>query len=135
VSQVKFKAEGRLFANPGAPPYPKQVEVVAGWDRPLGHYYLTIFDLSPDAEEETLWSTLAKMPGGGCSSVTPLFGELYMLGIEAGLPKQVCYAVHVRTKAAFLGIDVPEGFWERVEMREGNVVTTHVDGEWRRKEF
>jgi hypothetical protein len=102
VSQVKFRSE--LGGKP--------VEVMAGWDRPLGHYYLTIFDLSPDAEEETLWSTLDAMPDGGCPSVTPLFGQLYKLGIQE-----------------------PEGFWEHVEMRDGNVVTTHVDGKWRREEF
>jgi hypothetical protein len=102
MSQVKFKSECRG----------KPVEVMAGWDRPLGHYYLTIFDLSPDAEEETLWSTLDALPGGGASSVTPLFGQLYTLGIQE-----------------------PDGFWEQVQKQDGNVVTSHVDGKWRRTEF
>lgn len=102
MSQVKFKAECR-----GRP-----VEVMAGWDRPLGHYYLTVFDQSEDAEEETLWSTMDVMPGGGCESVGPLAKALIELGIEE-----------------------PDGFWDHVKLQEGNVFTVYADGEWRRHDL
>lgn len=99
VSQVKFRAECRE----------KPVEVMAGWDRPLRHYYLTVFDLS---EEEVVWSTLGTVPGGGCASVGPLAKALIELGIEE-----------------------PEGFWDHVKMPEGNVTVTFVEGAWRKEKF
>jgi hypothetical protein len=100
MSQVKFKAEYRG----------KPVEVMAGWDRPLGHYFMTIFD-SLDADEEIFWSSLNEFPGG-CPDVKPLSMKLYALGISE-----------------------PEEFWERVQLREGNVVSTWVGGKWVRTEL
>jgi hypothetical protein len=72
---------------------------------------MMVFDLSEEADDDLLWSTL-EMPEGGCPSVSPLFAQLGMLGIPE-----------------------PKGFWECVEMRDGNVITTYVDGKWHRREF
>lgn len=99
MSQVKFKT-----SDCGRP-----IEVMAGWDPPCRHFFLTIFDLG-DAEDEVLWSSVSAMPGGGCSTVEPL-----------------------RSKLVRMAIPVPEGFWEQVSLCEGSVVTCHVDGEWKRR--
>lgn len=82
------------------------VEVTAGWDRPLRHYHLCVCeDAEPAAE--VVWSGLDHWPDGGAPTTEPLQRQLHIMGIE-----------------------VPAGFWDRVELREGNVVYEHVDGEW-----
>lgn len=86
----------------------QSVEVTGGWDRPLQHYHLTVYGEDGDP----LWSTLDAMPTGGSRDLEPLARALRELGIVA-----------------------PEGFWTRVEAREGNVCTTLIDGEWVRQEF
>ena len=77
----------------------KPCEIMAGWDRPCQEYYLTVFDLNPD--EEVCWSTIDSPDES--------------LAHETG---------YLRQRLGVMGITSPEGFWERVERREGNV--THV---------
>lgn len=77
----------------------QMIEVVGGWDNPLKGYHLTIF-LLPD--EDVLWCNLDHFPFPGMApSTEPLKKTL----IE-------------------MDINVPDGFWEKVELKEGN--TIHV---------
>lgn len=99
MSQVKFKA-----VTESGP-----VEVMGGWDRPLSEFYMTIFDLATDAEDETVW---ASMFGPSPKTTAPLRAQLVQMGIEA-----------------------PEEFWDRVERREANVTHVYADGKWTRDEF
>jgi len=99
MSQVNFKTQ--YLGKP--------VEVMAGWDRPLGHYFMTIFDLAPDSDEETVWSTLDNP------------AKFDLKGIQIKLYQ--------------LGIEEPDGFWMRVELQEGNVLHTFENGGWFRKEL
>lgn len=88
MSQVKFnsKFEG------------KDVEVMGGWDNPLKTYHLTVFDLTPDAEEETLWCAMDH------------FGFKFSLE-------------QMRESLVKLGITPPnEEFFEICSRKEGNVV-------------
>lgn len=97
MSQVKFKAQYKS----------KPVEVMGGYDRPLKDFYLTVFDESEDAEEETVWSTLSH-------------------------PSQVDLksTLRLRTQLMEMGIEAPEGFWERVELKEANVNHVFKNGAW-----
>ena len=99
MSQVKFKStyEGR------------PVVVMGGWDRPLRHFHLCVFDADPEGETEVVWSGLDHWDGGGASATDPM-----------------------RRQITEMGISVPDGFWERCERREGNVLHEFVDGEWSR---
>ena len=97
MSQVKFRA-----VTESGP-----VEIMAGWDRPLQEFFLTVFDLVPEAEEETLWSTV-NLPSSIDTKTT----------------------LRIRTKLVELGIEAPEGFWERVERREANVTHTFGANGW-----
>jgi len=91
MSQVKFKTSYQG----------KPCEVMAGWDRPLAEFYMTLFDLDPEADDETFWSAIA-FPSDVDRKST----------------------LRLRTKLVEFGITPPDGFWERVERREANV--THV---------
>lgn len=86
----------------------KPCEVMAGWDNPLQGFFLTIFDESEDAEEECLYSGLDDPK------------------TRMGFHPQVSYfkAILERFTAP------PEGFWERCELREGNVTHVFQNGEW-----
>jgi len=97
MSQVKFETTYR----------DKPVEVMAGWDRPMAHFYLTVFDLDQDAEEETVWSTLDHPDTRD------------HLGTE-----------RLDAQLAIMGIEVPEGFWEKAHLKEGNVKHVHMGGKW-----
>jgi len=103
MSQVKFrtKYEG------------KPVEVVGGYDRPLDYHHLTIFDLDPEAEEETVWSCLDH--------------EAFPFGMRTTRVAQ-----EVLNK---LGIEPPEGFWEQCERKLGNVLITWDGESWSQQEF
>ena len=94
MSQVKFKTE--LEGQP--------VEVMGGWDRPLAHYHLAIFD----EDAEPVWTSMSTYPGGGSSDPEPLLAKLTELGIEA-----------------------PEGFEERFRRQEAQVIHTHRHGAWK----
>jgi hypothetical protein len=96
VSQVKFKT----------PFIGKRIEIMAGWDRPLQHYFLTIFNLDED-EDEVYWSTL-DFPSDEDNHGTE----------------------RLRRQLDSMGIPAPEGFWERVERQEGNVNHDFKDGAW-----
>lgn len=91
MSQVKFKTSYQG----------KPCEVMAGWDRPLAEFYMTLFDLDPEVDEEVVWSTLDAPDES--------------LAHETG---------YLRQRLGIMGITPPDGFWERVERREANV--THV---------
>jgi len=77
------------------------VEVVGGWDHPLGNYHLTVFDL--DAPEtaftDVLYCQLDRYP--------------------IGQPKELKL---LKEDLETLGITVPESFWEMCEKKEGNVM-------------
>jgi hypothetical protein len=94
MSQVKFMAvtESSL------------VEVVAGWDRPLSVFFMTIFDLDVLAEEETIWASMF----GPSQKTTEKFRE----------------------KLVSMGIEPPTGFWEKVELHEDNIVYTFENERW-----
>jgi hypothetical protein len=90
----------------------KRVKVVGGWDRPLQHYHLTVFNIEPNVEddEEVIWDQMEHI----------------------GFPKSI---LPLQAAVAELGIEVPDGFWERCERREGNTVYSFADGEWLRSEL
>lgn len=94
MSQVKFKTT--LNGKP--------VEVMAGWDIPLQGFFLTVFDLAEDAEEECIYS--------GMDDPKTRMGFM---------PKTDYFRDILATE---YGIVAPEGFWDLVEKREGN--TVHV---------
>ena len=98
MSQVKFRTEHE--GNP--------VEVMGGWDRPLRHYHLAIFD----KDEEPVWTTMFEYPGGGTTKPELLLEKLEELGIEP-----------------------PEGFLDRFLRQEANVMYTHRNNEWSRREW
>lgn len=81
-------------------------QVVAGWDRPLQHFFLTVFDLRPDAPQETFWDNLIPSPEDAASTD------------------------RLRFQLDTMGIAAPEDFWRRVELREGNAVHAFKDGVW-----
>lgn len=101
MSQVIFKASMPL--NQGT-----QVQVVAGWDRPLQEYFLTVFLLEGD--DEVWWSTM-----------------------DEPSPADKLRTEHLQQKLASFGIESPQGFWERVQRREANVYHIYQDSVW--KEF
>jgi len=79
------------------------VEVMAGWDRPCGEFYLTLFfsDVLED-EEEVLWSTMR----------------------DGAKLEDKLGTLRLRNILTEYGIEPPKGFWEGVEKREGNVIQT-----------
>lgn len=79
-------------------------EVMAGWDRPCQEFYLTVFD----AEEEVVWSTLGS--------------------VDPGLRESTLF---IRTQLTKMTIQAPDGFWERVERREANVVHKMTPAGWK----
>lgn len=97
MSQVKFETVWRNIP----------VEVMSGWDIQMGYYHFTIFDLRPDAAEETLFSCLS----------------------EGVYPDDIQFW---KDKVKELGITVPNGFWERAERREGNTIYRYSRGRWNR---
>jgi hypothetical protein len=70
------------------------LEVVGGWDHPLRYFFLTIFD----AEKEAIWSELDHFSPSALHATQPLREVLHEHNITP-----------------------PEGFWDGVERREGNV--------------
>lgn len=86
----------------------QNVEIMAGWDRPLRHYFLTIFDLGAQVDDrETVWSTL-----------------------EEPSPADNRSTERLRAKLSEYGITAPDGFWDRVHRQEGNSVHMFKDGAW-----
>lgn len=83
----------------------RKVEISAGWDRPCQEFFLNLFNFDPDAESEVDWSTLDE-PGDDRTTD------------------------RIREVIRGFGISLPEGFWERVERREGNVIHVYTDSGW-----
>jgi len=92
MSQVKFNTTYK-----GLP-----AQVVSGWDRPLGYYHLTIYNVRLDADEDVLWDGLSKL--GFCRDI-----KLLREVIEG------------------LGIKPPPDFYERVALNEGNVLHSYSE--------
>jgi hypothetical protein len=83
----------------------KRAEVMAGWDVPLKYYHLTVFNLdAEDDEDECFYSGMDDNPFS-VKTIGPL-----------------------KVKLAQLGIEAPDGFWERAERKEGNTFYTYIDG-------
>ena len=101
MSQVRFKTK----ADDN-----REYDVLAGWDRPLREFFMTVFVLENGVEaDEPYWSGLGDVDQDKATDTVLLRKSLRDLGIEA-----------------------PPGFWERVEQREGNVMHYHHNGEWRK---
>lgn len=98
MSQVKFKA-----ATPSGNP----IEVMGGWDKPLRMYFLAIFDLRENAEEETLWDSM-----------------------DDGSEEDFKSTARLQAKLRDLGIEPPPDFWALVERQERNVVQTWSGTTW-----
>ena len=94
MSQVRYRT-----AEKG-----KKVEVVGGWDRPLATFFVTIFQLEYEGEDEA----------DEARSLYPDTADVE--GFKAAL--------------AETGIEVGAGFWERVERKEGNSLHIFTGGEW-----
>jgi len=91
----------------------KEVEVMAGWDRPLSSYHLTVFDMNPkDDESDVIYCQLEHFELFSPTEIAPLVGVLDKMGIV-----------------------VPMDFWEYASRKEGNVTYTHRNGEWERNSF
>lgn len=88
MSQVKFTAviDGR------------EVEVMAGWDRPLQEFFMTIFGPEDDDEENIIWSSVSN------------WSEV-----------DQSYTTRLRKVLDSFNIEPPKTFWDIVELREGNV--------------
>ena len=89
----------------------KRAIVIAGWDRPLSEYFMTVqnLDHDPDREDDengdlVLYSTLT-----GCDDGTLDYME------EA-------FIQH--------GVTAPDGFYERLRLCEGNVYHEHTREGW-----
>jgi hypothetical protein len=83
------------------------VEVVCGWDNPLQYYHFTIFDLRPNREDECVYSCLDQLE-----------------------PFKEITTDKWKAKIKEFDIEVPEGFWERVELKESNTIHYFKDGKW-----
>ena len=108
MSQVKFKCDASEQIRQRHPRCTR-VEVVAGWDRPIRGYHMTVYDLTTDPHDEIIvWCNLDHFDFPGIASNTePL--------------KRVLKEFN---------IDVPAEFWARVELNEGNVFHTFDGTNW-----
>jgi len=102
MSQIKFNTTYKT----------KAVEVMAGWDNPLQGYFLSIFklDLEND-DEELLYDNLADKD----------------LSSTMGFARSTGY---FKTILEHFEIVVPDGFWERVERNERNVTHIFRNEQW-----
>ena len=87
----------------------QRARVQAGWDRPLQYYHLTVFNLDADEDDDE-----------SC--------------FYNDLDDPNCFAKkdveQLRPILDALGIEAPEGFWERCAQQLGNVFFEYVDGKW-----
>ncbi len=97
MSQIKFDTRYQ----------DKDVEVVTGWDPPLGYYHLTVFDKDPETEDEIVYDGLGLL--GFCRTLKTVKQALLELNIEPP----------------------PETF-DLVEKREGNVIYKWSGEGWNR---
>lgn len=84
----------------------REVEVVGGYDRPLDYYHLTVFNPEDD-DEECAWSGLDHLD----------FSQMRTLD-------------YAKKQLESMGINPPDGFWERCEKKDGNVFHDWQCGEW-----
>jgi hypothetical protein len=75
----------------------RDVEVMTGWDPPLGYYHLTVFDKDPNTDDEVCFDTFSKL--GFCRNLNAI--------------KQMLMELNIKPP--------PETF-NLVEKREGNVI-------------
>lgn len=85
-----------------------KVEILGGWDRPLREFFISVFNTNPPEDSEgIIYSTLGDWNALDRDSTLRLQGKLEKLGVA-----------------------LPDGFWDRVERREGNVTHVHRNGSW-----
>lgn len=84
------------------------VTVVAGWDRPLREFFMHVELRTGPNAGEALWTDWAITPD----------------------EKQD--TVRLRACLNRMGVIPPEGFWDRIELKEGNVLYTHTADGWER---
>ena len=97
MSQVKFETtiDG------------KTVKVCGGWDNPLQHFFLTIFNPEDD-EEECFWSGLDHFPDmGGTQNI-----------------------LDIKNVLSSFKIVPPDGFYALILLCEGNVFHSWKNGKW-----
>jgi hypothetical protein len=73
----------------------KPVQVCAGWDNPLQYFFMTVFG---DDEDFPIWDELSNFDFSQLRTADPLVKQLESMGITP-----------------------PGGFWEKVELCEGNI--------------
>lgn len=105
MGQVKFKS-----MHEGTP-----CDVLAGWDYPCRDFFLTVMkqEIPADAEEEDagcIWSTIYEPS-----------------------PQDRVTTRHLQDKLVELGIEAPEGFWERVERKERETVYRFSEKGWEQR--
>lgn len=103
MSQVRFKTE--ISGTP--------CEVMAGWDRPLKGYFLSVFDLTDSDDPDYVGVGYEK--------------SMHDPDADMGFAPSTDY---FRAILKDKGIEPPEGFWERVELREANVLHNYKNGVW-----
>jgi hypothetical protein len=82
------------------------IEVVGGYDRPLDYYHMSIFNLDVgEFEEDVVYCNLRE-------EIFPVYPDFY---------KRVL---------GEMGVNVPDGFWERCCRKEGNSFYKFRDGKW-----
>lgn len=90
-----------------APMGARDVEVMGGWDRPLKEFFLTVFET--DDEDTVIWSAM-----------------------HDPMSQDKLNTDRLRTQLTKMGIEAPKGFWDKVELRESNVVYKFQYGDWER---
>lgn len=83
----------------------RDVRVQAGWDEPLQGYHFTVFNA--DDYDDPIWDAL--------NHCTPMF------------PKTIDEFPPVLEE---LGIEPPDGFWEEVQQKRGNVFIQWKKNHW-----
>ena len=88
----------------------EKIEVLAGWDKPMQEYFMTIF--GPDGE--SLWSSIDHPDETNSHGIEALRLQLVRLGID-GFPPQLWDEIVKSGKA-----------------NEGNVICqfNHIEGKW-----
>lgn len=65
----------------------RDVEVMTGWDRPLQHFFVTLFDpFAGEDDEEVIWSSMDDPEaalGGGYADITDTLSKIRAAGVES----------------------------------------------------
>ena len=108
----------------------RDVCVTGGWDRQMQYYHFTIEYAAPDFDSD--------IDSGFDSDEFQEGGVLYSnLDTEAPFKKD---NEEYKAQLHIYGIEAPEGFWEMIERKEGNVLVEYrieADGthNWHRQEW